>query len=164
MKILISALFLMSSHVFAAAINMACVTEFPTTSFIAETEGDELVVKVIHHNGVGYMPLHGGVITPNDLALLSKKAETLGRLGDFYTLRWKSEKCSLIGSFLSCYGGEDTQVGDAKVSPWALYTSSKRSESNIGVFENMEVGLMLDIDGKTESFEMKYEKSECSFW
>lgn len=164
MKLLISALILISTQALAAPINMACVTEFPTTSFVAETDGDDLVVKVIHHNGVGYMPLHGGVVTPNDLAVLSRKAENLGRLGDFYTLRWKSAKCGLIGSFLSCYGGEDTQIGDAKVSPWALYTSAHRSESNLGVFESMEVGLMLDIDGTTESFSMKYEKNECSFW
>lgn len=164
MKFLFCLLFIISNTALSAPINMACVTEFPTTSFIAETEGEDLVVKVIHHNGVGYMPLHGGVITPNDLAVLSTKAENLKRLGDFYTLRWKSNKCTLIGTFLSCYGGEDIQINDAKVSPWALYTSAQRSESNLGVFENMEVGLMLDIDGKTESFSMKYEKSECSFW
>jgi hypothetical protein len=54
MKVYFVLLLSLTNLAFAAPINMACITEFPTTSFIAETEGDELIVKVIHHNGVGY--------------------------------------------------------------------------------------------------------------
>ncbi len=158
--IFVSALFV-ASHAFAARI--FCMTEFPTTSIIAEEDGGKLRVQVLHHNGVAYMPLHTGVMTPNDLSTLEQKAGRLKQLGEAYELSWPAEKCERSGNgIVTCLGGDTVNINGVEVKPWALYTRQLRSESGVGVFENTEVGLMIDVAGQTESFSMVYERSECA--
>lgn len=157
--VLAAALLTVSAH----AARIFCMTEFPTTSVIAEQDGDRLRVQVLHHNGVAYMPLHTGVMTPNDLATLEQKAGRLKRLGDAYELSWPVEKCEFSGDgIVSCLGGDAVTINGVEVKPWALYTRQLRSASSVGVFENAEVGLMLDVAGQTESFSMVYERNECA--
>ena len=80
-KMLILASLLMSSSLMATPVNMLCITEYPTTSFVAMTEGDTINVRLFHHNGTQFMPIWSNVITPNDLPMLNEVASVLSDLG-----------------------------------------------------------------------------------
>lgn len=73
----------------AKPIVMACVTEFPSTSFDIETAGDKLNIQIINHNGPRYMPIYEGLITLEDLASLKESADVMQRLGSEIAIQWK---------------------------------------------------------------------------
>lgn len=153
-----------ANNKFQESFRMLCVTEFPTTSIIAEKVGTELVVQVIHHHGMKFMPLHSGIITPNDLSTLAKKADDFGKIGDRYEFRWDMKKCERTDNELfSCHGGKDTVIEGTPVNPFSIYTQRVTSESDAGKFEKLHVGFLISIDKESHSFSMGYEKYECAF-
>lgn len=155
----ISALLISTS---SFAVNLACVTEFPTTSIYGEVEGDDFVVKVYHHNGTGYMPLHIGVITPNDLPEMQRRAEDFERLGELYEFRYPVENCQRIDQdILSCNGGKETEINGVKVRPFSLYTMRISSEMDLAKFDETQVSILMEIEGQTRHFASKYMANEC---
>lgn len=87
------------------AVDMRCVTEFPTTSFLTQEQGEEVVVDIIHHNGVQYTPFRDSLITPSDIALLSKQADLFLQLAPTMTFRWPKKSCEITsGMFFQCFG------------------------------------------------------------
>ena len=148
---------------FQESFLMLCMTEFPTTSIIAEKAGDEMVVRVIHHNGFKYMPLHSGIITPNDLPTMAKKAKDFEKLGNLYEFRWDMSKCERTDNeIFSCHGGKDTVIEGTPVNPFSIYTQRITSESDAGTFTKIHVGFLISIDKSSQSFSMGYENYECA--
>lgn len=144
------------------AYTLACVTEFPTTSIYGEEVGDEFVVTVFHHNGTGYMPLHSGVITPNDLPQMAEKAQDFARLGELYEFRYDIENCQRIdGDIMACTKGKTTDINGVKVRPWSMSTSRITTEFDLATFEQIGVTFLMDIESKTRSLSMQYMRNEC---
>lgn len=75
------------------ALTLTCITEYPTTSFIVEPtdDGKMIGVRIFHHNGVDYMPIHEGVVVTNDLSILSGRAKELVTLGTDYSFKFPRE-------------------------------------------------------------------------
>lgn len=145
-------------------IDMTCVTSsYPTTSFIIQTKGDRVQARVIHHNGLKYMPIHSGIVTPNDIKMLAGASADLAKLGTDYVMTWNASNCKVEGEKrFSCFDGDDTNIAGAKVSPWAIYTSRSVHDTIAGRYENVTMSLSLKIDGVDRSFAMDYDLSECN--
>jgi hypothetical protein len=146
----------------ALAMKVSCVTEFPTTSVYGSQEGDDFVVRIYHHNGVGFMPLHMGVITPNDLPSIAEKAADFERLGDYYEFRYPLEKCSRFDQdILSCTFGKETKINGISVKPWSFTTMRVSTEMGITSFQETHLMILMEIDGKGRDLSYKYANHEC---
>lgn len=144
---------------------MTCITEFPTTTIMMETENNEVSVRVIHHNGFKYMPLHSGIITPADLDTMRLKAEQFAKLGNFYEFKWDLSDCSRQDNeIFSCMKGKPTTINGTAVAPFSVYSKRITSESDAGTFENIEISFLIDIEKSSQHFSMKYDRNECLFY
>ena len=162
MKLVFTALLVMISSFSAQAMSVACVTEWPTTSVYGQTEGDELVVKVFHHNGEGYLPLYTGIITPNDLPKMQRKAELFTKLGSLYEFRYDLKNCKRINEdIMFCNGGKETEINGIRFRPFAMYTKRILNEYDLGSYEQIEVAFLLNFNGETEHISMQYMSNEC---
>lgn len=161
-KLMAIALLLVTTNAFSA-INMGCVTEIPTTSFVAMTEGDDVIIRLIHHNGPKYMPIWGNIITPNDLPVIQEAANALYDLGSFLEFKMPKTACAQMdGMLINCFGTTPTQeIGGHTVSLWAVHTAESVERSFAGEFSNVRTSLALDIDGKSFHVPMKYSDYEC---
>lgn len=140
-------------------IHLTCVTEFPTTSFLIEQKGEEVVARVIHHNGMKYQPLWSSTITPNDLSMLEERASVMNKLSTDMSFRWPRKNCVKHGEFrFECFGTSDVQtINGLKVEPYALYTSLVSHDNLAGKYEELKVYMSYDINGKGGfSTEMNY--------
>jgi hypothetical protein len=132
----------------AALIAFRCVATMPTTSFILETQGEEAVLTTIHHNGTGYMPIHEGVIVPNDLPYLARKAELLKKMGERNEFRFPLANCKVYGSgLLSCHGGNAQVFEGVAMRALSLETSKVTERAPGVVAESVKVRLSVQIDG-----------------
>lgn len=147
----------------ATPINMACVTEFPTTSFIAYTEGEDVTVRIIHHNGPKYMPIWSSIITPNDLPTINEAAQALYDLGSLLEFKMPAKACERIdGKLINCFGTQPpVDINGHKVSLWALHTMETNERSFAGEFSWINSSVALEVDGKTFHVPMRYASYEC---
>jgi hypothetical protein len=162
MKKILTALTALLVSASASALTVACVTEWPTTSVYGFTEGDEFVVKVFHHNGEKYLPLYTGIITPNDLPQLQRKAELFTKLGRLYEFRYDLKDCTRVSDdIVSCIRGKETEINGIRFRPFAMYTKRINTEYDLGSYEQIEVAFLLDFNGESQFFSMQYMKNEC---
>ncbi len=162
MKLTFAALLLLFVSASTQAMSLACVTEWPTTSVYASTVGDELVVKVFHHNGEGYLPLYTGIITPNDLPKMQLKADLLMKLGRLYEFRYDLKNCTRVNEdIMSCIHGKETELNGIKYQPFSMYTKRISHEYDRGSYEQIEVAFLLVFNGESQHFSMQYMKDEC---
>ncbi|MFA6238608.1 MAG: hypothetical protein WC635_14840 [Bacteriovorax sp.] len=160
MKLLLA--FLFSTNLFATDLNLGCVTEIPTTSLIAQTKDGVVEFNLIHHNGVKYMPIHNGVITPYDLETLSTRADILADLGDNLVFTMPASACQVDGVLFNCFGAQPAQnIGGHQVSIWAAYSSTYDDVSLIGIFPFVTTNLAIEVDGKSYYLPMRYNQAEC---
>lgn len=148
----------------AAPVNVTCATDPLTTSFAIFTTGDDVTVRVIHHNGSSYMPLSRQTITPSDLSGLQQKAAALEPLGDQYDLHIKASNCRLTSDKLvDCHGPIDQTVSGRKFT-WLYVTTSKITTVS-PVLSEPSVRTAVDVDftmdGKDYDFGMEYEAGAC---
>jgi hypothetical protein len=144
------------------AIDIGCVTEQPTTTFIAETADDYVQFQLIHHHGVGYAPVWSSLITLNDIPTIQKRAELLAELGDYLKFSMPAKNCQLNGMKLNCFGSQPPiEMNGHKVSLWSVYTSEVHESSHAGDYDYITTNLALDIDGETAFVPMKYANYEC---
>lgn len=164
MKFISTALIALGVSLSVSAMEVICVTEFPTTSVYGETQEDEFVVHVIHHNGMRFMPIYTGMVTPHDLATLAKKAEEFSKLGDHYIFRWPASSCKREDTdLMGCSGGAtEVEMNGTKVKPWGMFTKRIHTEADIFAYDQVEVSFHLEIDGNNHSFSMQYAKGECA--
>lgn len=147
-----------------APIAFKCMTGFPTTTFKAETQGDQVVVEVVHHNGVKYMPVHRGIVVPGDFAYLEAKAKMLTKMGPKTVFRFPRERCKVYGKGqLSC-PGSDTQVFDGTKMTASDLSMSTGTDRTMGFsFDRFTVTLTLQIEGfvPVQEISMDYSDGEC---
>ncbi|MGZ3692664.1 MAG: hypothetical protein ACXWQO_00220 [Bdellovibrionota bacterium] len=171
MKALALILFLVAVPGFAASksvegMGFRCISKYPTTSFILEEKGDEMVLRMIHHNGVGYMPIHEGIVVPNDLGFLAAKAKILTRLGAETEFRFPKAKCKTYGAgLLSCSGGERRNIDGLDVEALHLITEKNTKQVFDDKIEYVRIELSLNIMGNppVSELSMNYAPEECKF-
>lgn len=147
---------------FAVDLNLGCMTETPTTTLIVQTKNGIVQFDLYHHFGVKYMPIHNGVITPNDLGTLSDRASLLADLGDHLTFTMPAEACQMDGMIFNCFGSQPAiEIGGHKVSFWSAYSSTYDEVSSAGIFSYVTTNLGIDVDGQTLFLPMKYSGEEC---
>lgn len=146
-------------------IELTCMTEWPTTSFVVSTEGEEVLARVVHHNGSGYAPAIVGTFTPNDLPILAERAALVRKMKNDMTFRWPRKNCKKLGEMIiQCFNSGDVQEGEggAKIAPFALYSNARVEDGIAGRQETNSVAMSFDVDGATgASIEMIYSKGGC---
>lgn len=164
-KVLALLLMMFAPMAHAFDYDLTCVTNPPTTSFGIWTEGEEMVVRVLHHHGSRFAPAFTGVYTPNDVSYLAEVAKLVQKMPAITTFRWPRKNCSLNGAVLKCFGTEDVQEGEggAKLKPFGVHTSRTKVESIAGTNEYTHVSVVFDVDGKSgPRLEMPFPEGECS--
>jgi len=101
-----------------------CMTSPATTTmfFYPNEAVGGYSLRVIHHNGVKWMPIHKGTITINDLQTIDERGNQLVRLGAEYFFHFKREDCRLIEpGELVCYGRTPVQIGEQRVETYSFH-------------------------------------------
>ncbi len=80
-----------------SAYDLKCIAAMPTTTLLLVDAGETVQGQLIHHNGVEYMPIHSGVIVPNDLPILGRWATELKSLGPQQRFSFPKSKCTEHG-------------------------------------------------------------------
>jgi hypothetical protein len=146
-------------------IRLTCVTEYPSTSFVIESKGKELVARVLHHHGAKYAPAISGIFTPSDLPILARRAALVEKMSADMSFRWPLSSCKKHDDFrFECFGTEDMQLGEggAKIAPFALYSTKIREDGIAGAYESLQLTMTFDVDGERDpSIEMKYPMEAC---
>lgn len=144
-------------------LDLICATEILTTSFVILQKDDSVDVELIHHNGAQYAPFWSGLITPNDIATISEKAQAVKDLGDDWHLQFKRSSCKATSETLfSCVGGsEEFQAGGKKIRPWLLHVSLVGEVDVNGSYAHKNVTLGYELDEKSHQITMNYQKNEC---
>ncbi|WP_374029991.1 hypothetical protein [Bdellovibrio bacteriovorus] len=164
-NLFILATLLFSLDSFASGkMEMACITEYPTTSFLIREVNSTVIVEVFHHNGPKYMPIFDGVATPNDVSLLAQKASVLTSLPTILRFEWPRSKCAIQnGLIMNCLGSTEAQdINGHKVKAWSFHSSETVDTSFAGKYLSYKLALDLDIDGQSYSVPMKYQEAECA--
>jgi hypothetical protein len=165
-KIILALVILLPTLAVAKTKNytLKCMTKMPTTSFYITTQGSEVILKTVHHNGVDYMPIHEGVIVPHDLPYLQSVSEQLTKMGNQNEFRFPVDKCTIDGpGQLSCAQGSTVQLGDRQMRAFYFYTS-KVSEKVFGRrFDRTKITLSIQIADfvPVQDISMNYEPNEC---
>lgn len=147
-------------------LSFRCVSSMPTTSFILTDKGSEVVLTTIHHNGTKFMPIHEGIIVPNDLPYLTSKAEVLQKMSDFNEFKFPKEKCQVYGpDLINCSGGERKKFGDLEIEALSVSTSKVTEEFMGRAFASYRVSLFINITDFVPSqlISMNYYDKECVF-
>lgn len=162
--VVLSALFVMNSFAKTEdSIDLQCVTEFPTTSFIFSEQGSEVNIQVIHHNGIKYLPAWNGLVTQEDLPKIQETYTRLAQLGDRFDIKWKRADCEKKSEFqIKCFGGNvPVKINGAKVLAWGLITSEVTEKTPVGDFGSHLVELHMEINDKPTILAMKYHAGAC---
>lgn len=145
--------------------NFKCVTEYPTTSFLFEDDGDHFKIRILHHNGTQYAPFIQRLIVPNDMAGILEAAEVAKNTGDDIELRWDKKTCDRLNDqIFSCVGGGESLTSAKKqIKPWHISKSLVTTQTASGEFKKYVVTMSYDIQGKSYEYLMDYQLSECEF-
>ena len=149
-----------------AQVQMKCMQKFPTTTFLAKTEGSEVILTVIHHNGTKYMPIHEGIIVPGDLNYMAEKAQMMMKMGDRQEFRFPLNKCKVYkDNVLSCINGETKKFQDIEVTAMSFHSSLISSQFLDSTTEYVKLSLNINISGYVPQQEImnNFYPSECQF-
>ena len=130
MRFIILGLALVTLPAFGAPFALHCATDAPTTTFDLSEDKTDYVLSVRHVNGVAYMPIHEGVIVPNDFPYLEGKAAFLTKMGDRPQFRFPKSSCKAYAhGQLSCANGERKKFGDVEMQALNFYTAKVHEET-----------------------------------
>lgn len=144
-----------------------CISSLPTTSFLGEVKGDAFELTVIHHNGKAFLPIHQGIVVPNDFPYLREKAEALTKMSERDTIRFPLEKCRTYGPTLfSCANGEEKEYEGVPFRAIYFHTSQVTERVFDMAFERTKAVLSLQLPSTylpVQEIPMEYYEGECSF-
>ena len=149
-----------------ADMTLQCVSGMPTTSFYLRTEGEYAILKIVHHNGPEFIPIHEGIIVPHDFTWLKEKADLLTPMGNQIEYKFPLKKCETYGpALMSCAGGDRQTFNGVEIEALMFYTS-KTHEETLGIaFDGWKTSVSLHaIDhGPVMEVSMNYTPEECQF-
>lgn len=147
--------------------SLQCVTEFPTTSFLSFLKGNELKIKLVNHNGYSLMPISSGLLTSNDIALISRRSEILKPLGNEAWLTFNTSNCtSYQDQSLSCFGSKSIEVNGQPLPIMGVGLSVSFITSQImdQSVREVQVSARLrapNFDDPDHEVTMRYSPTEC---
>ena len=149
----------------ATAINMKCASNPGTTTFEVRTEGDQVIVRTTHVNGVDYMPIHEGVIVPHDFAYLTAKMNVLKLTGAQNEFKFPLSKCKIFGhGIMSCAQGERKTFGDTEIEAMNFYTAKTAEKVFDFAFTGWKATISLHAYGlPVMDVPMNYSPEDCKF-
>lgn len=142
----------------------SCATDHPTTSYTFIENKDSFELQVVHHNGVQFMPIHQGLITPYDLTLLKEKATLFQKMGSRYVVFFKKEDCTNINNEWSCSKKEPLTVGSLDIKSLFFSLSKLLLINNNGQFEYKEAKISIVIGNNGYTLPMQYSNENCIFY
>lgn len=147
-------------------IDLVCVTEWPTTSFVIQEEGEKLRVELLFHSGSEYAPAITGIYTPRDLPIITERANYALVFPNYSVFRWPLAKCDKHDDPLrfECFGTDDVQNGNGgeRIKPFALYTTKVSEDGIAGKLDYLKVAFTYQVNGKGDpSLEMTYDRAAC---
>lgn len=140
-----------------------CATQFPTTTFVVQSDEKEVYVRIYHHNGTQYAPFHSGLLVPQDLNKFAEDAKVAEKLGSEIEAKWKLSQCDRKSEkVFSCFGkGELQKRQGLEFAPFAAYSSHIQENGLAGKVEYIEMTLSYDVKGTTYHIPMKYSIQDC---
>ncbi len=134
------------------------------TSFLLRTEGNEVVLTTIHHNGTNFMPIHEGIVVPHDLGYLKDVSRILTQMGDRNEFGFPLKKCEIYGPRqMSCSQGSPVILNGQEMRGFFLSTSTVKEATLGKVFENTKITLSLQIKNfvPVQDIVMNFQPNEC---
>ena len=147
--------------------NMKCVAKMPTTSLILDTEKLNPELTVIHHNGKGYMPVHFGIVVPNDRTLIQSKIDILSKLPERMIYLFPKEKCNILnGNFVECFSGKPIDIDGTRFTPLSFTITDVIEKGPRFSTLSKRASLLLHVQGFVPVIEvvMDYPADECQFY
>lgn len=147
-------------------MEIRCITEPLSTSFIAHSDQEKLKVRLINSNGVEYMPISSTLITSHDLESLKRRAEALKNLGSVSEFEFDLSQCTVFSdNNFMCYGKHQFKVGNGEVIEAASFSSRFHTTKSMGyIYEQTEISASFKIKGEEYDVMMKYSPEECSLF
>lgn len=147
---------------FAEPVFATCVTEFPTTSFIVETNNRKVEARILMHGGSNFVPFWDSLMVPNDLGVLREKAAEIKKLDSELLVTWNEDQCTWEDDNFFCSGKSDPiKSGSQIVDPWALYSMQLYEKSFAGKYEYIRLYFSFVMNGNSYGIPMKFAKDEC---
>jgi hypothetical protein len=144
-----------------------CMTQYPTTTmfFYPNEDVGGFSLRVIHHNGIKWMPIHKGTITLNDLYTLNIRGNQLALLGSAYTLDFKKENCRLIESGeLTCFSRTPVQIGEQTVESYSFHNYDVKTRLYQQDFVTHVMSLGIRVGNQILNQSMDYNPMDCQFY
>lgn len=144
-------------------LDMICVTEIPSTSFVIKQTGEKISVRVFHHSGSQYAPFWNSLITPSDLEILSEQARVVEKLGNLIEITWNAVGCEVKDpQFFGCIGDAEKLVANGlEVQPWALSVTQVEEKTMWGDFKKKNLSLRVSVDEKSYQITSDYYDKDC---
>ncbi len=144
-------------------LDLLCITEFPTTSFIGQTESGKFKVRLVHSNGVKYMPIHAGLVTIEDLKIISQKAEILKNLGEISEFEFDIKSCEVFkdGTFRCGNGNKFTGENGTVFELNSLYSQKSSHRFQDIQYEKIQLTAYFLVKGESYFVAMDYSEYEC---
>lgn len=140
-----------------------CSTQFPTTTFVVQSDDQFVNLRIYHHNGPMYAPFRSGLLVPQDLKAFSEEAKVVEKMGSLVEAQWKQSQCTRKSEKLfNCFGKIEAKTPDGmEYQPFALYSSHIQENGIAGKLEYIELTMSYDIQGKSYHIPMKYSLQDC---
>jgi hypothetical protein len=163
--IIFAALTNFSINAYSSNFEMSCTTNAGLTTSVFVYERDTKVhISWIHHNGFVYAPVHEGLITPNDLITLAKRAQKLKPLGNIIKTSFEKAKCKLFGErIFNCTDFENgkNEANGVPFQALSFYTSETTDISFAGTYKTVSAMLLIDLDNQSYFLPMRYPEEDC---
>lgn len=142
-----------------------CQTEFPTTSMLfSPSDNGQYRLRVTHHNGVKYAPIHKGLVTFNDLSYIERKGKLIQQMGAEYVIDFQAEDCSLVDQKLNeivCYKRTPTTLGELTVQTLSFRNYQETSRLMGQEFKTLVMSLGMTHQNRGMSLDMDYTPGDC---
>ena len=160
------ALFCPSLSWASAPFELTCVTDPPTTSFVAQQRGDKVRVILAHHFGPAYAPIHRGLITGANLDTMAERARTVKETGSLIETEWPAESCAVAEDFVVRCAKADLpvqKINGSDFRPYAFDTTFVIEKNSFGKFHKVLLDFEYEVNGRSVRVPMSYDLSECAF-
>jgi len=142
-------------------VRLSCVTNPLTTSYQITESQENFELLVYHHNGVDYLPLHSGVITPNDLPLLERRAQILKKMGSINKIPFQKKECKNENGQWRCLKKGKTQLNDLMAVDIYFSTAPKHVYDNSYSWRITETNLSLRVGKENLTMHLPYYGDDC---
>ena len=145
------------------SLDLLCMTEFPTTSFIGETVNNRFNVRFVNSNGVKHMPIHSGLVTIEDIKLLEKRANVLKNLDDVSEFNFDVKSCTVYqDQTFRCANGSTFKTNNGtQFEAYSIRSSLVKIYFSDFQYDQVQVTASFIVNGETYDVPMNYGSLEC---